>query len=302
MPHLKQSTGDYEWLAYYERFNYFAPEKVREGCYPRIMEHPTPTQKAIVLVHGLSDSPYFMTAIGNFFYQRLKYNVYIPLLHFHGLKEPNGMEGVELEEWKANVCFAIDSAASKSEQISIGGFSTGAALSFYCAVTNPKINNALYLFSAALDLKLDRTGLLGDLVERLLRTFLGDIVDSNKPLIGKNPYRYSRIDIDGVRELARLIKETDTLINGFSRKKPFPKKTFAAHSECDTIANITGVEELERVSSHFAFYRIPKSLGVPHTSLILKDPIPNVGEPLETSNPEFENMMGAIDKFVREAN
>ena len=267
----QQSSREHEWLTYYERFSYFSPEKVREGCYPIIMEHPTPTQKAIVLVHGLSDSPHFVTAIGNFFHERLKYNVYIPLLHFHGLREPKGMEGVELEEWKANVCFAINSAASKSEEISIGGFSLGGALSFYFAIANPKVNDALYLFSAALDLKLDSTGLLGDLLERLSRTPLVAF-DSNKPLIDENPYRYARIDIDGIRELARLIKETDILIKEFSRQTPFPRKTFAAHSESDTLTNIAGVEKLERTSTNFTFYRIPKALEVSHASLVLVRP------------------------------
>jgi esterase/lipase len=92
------------------------------------MEHEGPTTKAIVLVHGLTDSPYFMTAIGDYFFQNLGYNVYLPLLQSHGLKEPKGMEGVALDEWKANVNFAVDIAASKAHQVSIGGLSTGGAL------------------------------------------------------------------------------------------------------------------------------------------------------------------------------
>jgi esterase/lipase len=107
------------------------------------MEHEVPTAKAIVLIHGLTDSPYFMTAIGDYFFQHLGYNVYLPLLQCHALKKPNGMEGVKLDEWKANVNFAVDMAASKAHQVSIGGLSTGGALSFYTAVNNSKINGTL---------------------------------------------------------------------------------------------------------------------------------------------------------------
>ena len=251
---------DHEWLDYYERFPYFSADMVRDGCHPRIMEHEGPTAKAIVLIHGLTDSPYFMTAIGDYFFRNLGYNVYLPLLQCHGLKEPKGMEGVALDEWKANVNLAVDIAASKARQVSIGGLSTGGALSFYTAVKNPKINGALYLFSAALDLAGGISGVVGDLVgdllgelkERLLRTPVADVVDffdNTKPLIGVNPYRYARMDLDGARELSKLIEETDALINGFNPKEPFSKRVFAAHSESDATADITGIEALQKVSA-----------------------------------------------------
>lgn len=290
---------DHEWLDYYERFSYFSPQKVRDGCYPRVMEHPA-SEKAIVLVHGLTDSPYFMTAIGDYFFRELKYNVYMPLLHCHGLKEPKGMEGVELEEWKANVSFAIKTAASRSEQISVGGLSTGGALSFYMAATTPTINGALYLFSAALDLAGGCFGLLGELKKKLLLTFLADILDNDKPLIGANPYRYSRMDMDGAQELARLIKETDTIIDGYNPKNPFPVRVFAAHSERDTTADIAGIERLKKVSisDRFHFFRIPEKFDVPHASVVLKDPISIPDEELERKNPMFPQMMAAIADFI----
>ena len=126
-----------EWLAYYERFPYFSTDTVRDGCHPRVFEHEAATGKAIVLCHGLTDSPHFLAAIARHFHTHLGYDVYLPLLHGHGLKEPKGMEGVELGEWKANVRFAVQAAAEKAARVSIGGLSTGGALSFYMACTKP---------------------------------------------------------------------------------------------------------------------------------------------------------------------
>lgn len=291
----------HEWLGYYDRFTYFSPDTVREGCYPRIMLHPAPSSKAIVLVHGLSDSPYFMTAVGDYFFSHLGYDVYIPLLHCHGLKNPNGMEGVELEKWKANVSFAITAASAGSGEISVGGLSTGGTLSFYMGTVNPKANGALYLFSAALELAGGPFGLPGEMKEILLRTFLADLLDSNKPLTGENPYRYSHIDMDGAVELARLIRETDIIVEGFSKKFPFPKKVFAAHSESDLTAEISGIERLQHVSleEQFTLFRIPKNLGVAHASVVLKDPIVKDGKVLEKQNPEFPRMMAAITDFEK---
>ena len=177
------------WRAYFARFPYMTESGVRDGCHPKIMEHAAPAQKAIVLTHGLTDSPYFLKAIARYFYTELGYNVYLPLLHCHGLKEPHGMEGVELEEWKANVRFAIKCASEKATRVSVGGLSTGGTLSFYMACTKPRVTGDLYLFSSALDLAGGPLGLIGDMKERLLRTFLADVLDKNKPLIGDNPYR-----------------------------------------------------------------------------------------------------------------
>ena len=56
------SMSDHEWSAFYDHFDYFSPDAVRDGCHPRIMERPD-AREAIVLVHGLTDSPYFLTAI-----------------------------------------------------------------------------------------------------------------------------------------------------------------------------------------------------------------------------------------------
>ena len=293
-----QKTRDHEWLDYYDRFSYFSPHTVRDGCHPRIMAHPDP-EKAIVLVHGLTDSPYFMTAIGQYFHQELGYSVYIPLLHCHGLKEPQGMERVELAEWKANVGYAVKSAADRCSRISIGGLSTGGTLSFYMAATHPKVNGTLYLFSAALDLAGKRFEFLGEITERLLRTPLAQLFDSKKALIGENPYRYDHMDIDGAQELARLIKETDTIIDGYDPQNPFPHNVFAAHSECDTTASISGIEDLQKVSipERFVFYRIKEEYHVSHASLVLKDPIIRDGKTLEEENPRFDHMMNAVAAF-----
>lgn len=294
-----------EWMAYYQQFEkYFSQDAVRDGCYPRIMEHTNSTSKAIVLVHGLTDSPYFVAALGDHFHHELGYNVYMPLLHCHGLNEPKGMEDVELDEWKSNVRYAINTAANKAEEVSIGGLSTGGALSFYMACTKPKITGALYLFSAALDLAGGYTGLLGEFKERVARSFLIDLLDSfdgDKPLIGDNPYRYVRMDKDGARELAHLIKETDDLLDGFDEKHPFPKKVFAAHSECDSTASIDGIKGLERKTqrANFCPFYIDEAKQVSHASLVLRDSVnhPNDGTVLEPANPVFNEMTLAITSF-----
>ena len=299
-------SREHEWVEYYEKFDYFRPEKIRDGCHPRIREHRD-AEASVVLVHGLSDSPYFMSAIANHFHQELKYNVYLPLLHFHGLKKPGGMEGVELEEWKRNVLWSVKYASEKTEKVSIGGLSTGGALSFYTACYSPRVTGDLFLFSAALDLVVARSGSIGDITERLLRnkflTWILDRFDEGKPLVGNNPYKYDYVDKDGARELAKLIKETDALLESFDLKHPFQKKTFAAHSYADETADIDGIIELKDAIPRASFddFFIDSKKGVTHAGLVLQEDLVLNGEILEKGNSEFDSMMKAITRFVESA-
>ncbi|MEM8614233.1 MAG: alpha/beta hydrolase [Cyanobacteria bacterium P01_H01_bin.105] len=292
----QREIGENEWEDYYTEFDYLSHELVRKGCYPRIFEHETRPEKAIVLVQGLTDSPYFMTAIGEYFFYELEYNVYIPLLQGHGLSIPSGMEGVSLEEWKRNVNFAIETASEAADKVSIGGLSTGGALSCYMAATDDRINGALYLFSAALDI----AGGTGNIKESLLRTFMADVLDKDCPLIGENPYRYMRMDNDGARELSRLIEDIDQLIANYNPRQPFSKPVFIAHSESDEAADIKGIEALVMKSNldQVRFFRLRKKDNIGHAEVVLKEPVKNAsGKVLEKPNPKFDKMMEAVKTF-----
>lgn len=288
------------WGQYIDEFEYFSLDTIRRECHPRILLHESGSRKAIVLIHGLSDSPYFVSSIGQYFHDRLGYNVYMPLLQAHGLTEPNGMEDVELEEWERNVGYAIDCAVADADVVSIGGLSTGGVLSLYFANSMQQIvNGGVYLFSAALDLAGGAFGLIGEMKEILLNTFLADLLDNNKPLIGDNPYRYSHVDLDGAAELARLIKRTDTITSRYEKSsKPFPFAIFAAHSEADTTADIKGIERVQGVGSSvkFHFERYEKDYAIKHASLVLKEDIGGIERP-ELANPKFDQMTDAITIF-----
>ena len=114
------------------------------------------------------------------------------------------------------------------------------------------------------------------------------------------------MDFDGAEELADLIKETDDLLGEFDAKQPFSKRVFAAHSESDTTADIQGMRKVQRKtpSDRFQPYVIDKKAEVPHASLVLKEPIFALKDvkresPLETANPQFDDMMAAVTTFTQ---
>ncbi len=298
-----------EWLEYYKRFKYLSQDKVRAGSHPQILLHPPDkTTKSIVLIHGLTDSPHFMRDIADFFHEQLGYNVFLPLLRGHGLKQPKSMIGIRLKHWMANVNFALESAHKCTSFVSIGGLSAGGALSFYTAANSEQVTGSVYLFSAALDIAGGTHGLLGEIAERLLRTPVARIMarlDKHKPLINANPYRYARMDKGGAMQLGRLIKKTDGIIaNHRNTNTIFPKRIFAAHTVNDPSAHIDGIRALRKISSpeNFTLYKVPE--GVRHASLVLKHPIYAEGvsesdDPMEAANPFFDEMMEALAEFEK---
>lgn len=291
------------WLEYEEEFPSFSDQTVRPGCHPRKLLQAKSTGKAIVLVHGLTDSPFYMLAVAKHFHNFLGYNVYMPLLQCHGLKHPEGMAGVMLEQWKNNVAFALRAAAESADRVSIGGLSTGGALSFYFWENNSKVTGEVYLFSAALGLYGGPLGCMGRLLESMLRCVAIRYFDNGKPLVGNHPYRYDRVPLNSATELSRLILEIDGMLKnaGDAIQK---KRVFAAWSECDRVINVRKLSQLQSIikKNQFLSFIIPKAKQVDHACVVLDEPIYAIGShpdapPLENANPSFVEMMTALSKF-----
>ncbi|MBU1564749.1 MAG: hypothetical protein KJ630_03870 [Proteobacteria bacterium] len=301
----RENHSQWLWPEYYQAFPPFSTETVRDGCHPRKMLQASGTERAIVLVHGLTDSPYFMSAIGDFFYSSLGYDVYIPLLQCHGLKSPQGMAGVAHTQWLENVRFAIDCATRGAERVSIGGLSTGGALGYFLAGTDTRITGDLYLFSAALGLPSGPCGIPGWLKEWLLRLPLVGRLDRNWPLVGNNPYRYDRVSLNSAAELSCLIMKINQLSQQFDCASNSARRIFAAWSESDKVISLEKLRELQRRTpdNRFVPFIIPVTDHVDHACVVLQNPIHALGAergpvPLERANPRFTEMLSSIARFA----
>ncbi len=101
-----------------------------DGNYNRSYEMtPTAPRGAVVLVHGLSDSPYSMRGLAETFYAQ-GYYVLVLRLPGHGTL-PSGLVDVTWQDWYAAVVLAARHAAAKAGEgkpLLAAGHSTGAAL------------------------------------------------------------------------------------------------------------------------------------------------------------------------------
>lgn len=107
--------------------------------------------QGIVLVHGLSDSPYLMKALGEHFQSR-GFLVRAVLLPGHGTR-PGDLTKVTEEEWRRAVEYAAQQTSRQVEHLYLAGFSTGGALAVDYALEHPDSLTALVLFSPCLQVK-----------------------------------------------------------------------------------------------------------------------------------------------------
>jgi esterase/lipase len=296
-----------QWQEYYQAFSYFDPDAVRPGCEPSLLLHPNGSSKSIVLVHGLIDSPYSMSALADYFYNELGYDVYLPLLQCHGLKNPREMVGVSHEEWKANVRFALKTAAASAEKVSLGGFSTGGALCFNFSCRDPLVTGDLYLFAAAFNLYGGPGNSFSRVVELLLMTTLFDWFAPKRPLLDKHPYKYSRAPYESARQLVRLMRENKTLLRSFKKDKSFNKRIFSAWTAADTVISINALKVVEEIVDEKMYrpFEVEQRLNVRHASLMLAEPVyardaNDFSVPLLPANPRFQEMVKELGRFERQ--
>jgi esterase/lipase len=274
-----------------------------KGNYPFILSHNKFTNHVIILTHGLSDSPYYMEAIGlRLFYAGA--NVIFPLLYAHGLKYPDRamQEWGLYQKWKSNIDETITMAKMMGKYISLGGFSTGGTLSLNAVLRDQsQITGGLFLFSAAIE--------IGTLYENIgMLPFFQTYYRLKQEKLfgyGPNPYKYPVFSNFSGLQLASLIKENKGLLKNTIIQQP----VFAAHSVQDPATLVSGVIDLldKHVENGVAYLISKFDLDQPlaHGDLVLDKPIkllpgyPNFNVIKPRANPKFNDMMRAALQFFK---
>ena len=104
-------------------------------------------RRGILLTHGLTDSPYFMRHLAAFF-QGNGFRVMAVLLPGHGTR-PGDLLDVRWQEWAKAVAYGVDKLALEVDEVYLGGYSAGGALSVYQSFCDQRVRG-LFLFSPAL--------------------------------------------------------------------------------------------------------------------------------------------------------
>jgi len=290
-------------------------DKVREGNYPNILYHGKKTKNAIVLIHGLTDSPYYMKDIAERFYHEGA-NVVLPLLSGHGLqisKALNKLQDHSLDKkWKSEVDLAVDIAQIIGEHVSIGGLSTGGALSINKILRDPqKIDGGVFLFSAALSIGhfeiIKKIPFVQPFI-KTVRNIYQKLCTKNQTKKPVNPYKYPFLLNYTSLELFDIILENKKISKNI---KNISQPIFAVHSLHDETIKNGEVRKFFKKFIKTSDSDMSKVLilldkpKIGHSNLVLKNRIVTKNISGETvlhanPNPIFNYMMSAVIGFYKD--
>jgi esterase/lipase len=106
------------------------------------------TKVGVLLLHGLSDSPYSMRSMGEALAKQCLW-VRAALLPGHGTRAEDLIE-IERDDWRQATKVAIENFAAETNSLYVAGFSTGGALALDYAKHNKANVSGLILFSPLL--------------------------------------------------------------------------------------------------------------------------------------------------------
>ena len=125
-----------------------AQEKLQAGLkYPALaFLHPQATDRAIVFLHGFTNSPHQFSVLGRCFYD-LGYNVWIPRQPQHGLEDRTGapLRSFHIDEYLAVCSQAVDIGSQIGRKLTVVGLSGGANAAIWLAQTRSDIDLAVVI-------------------------------------------------------------------------------------------------------------------------------------------------------------
>ena len=190
-------------------------------------------RRGILLVHGLSDSPYLLQPLARHLQER-GFLVRAILLPGHGTV-PGDLLDVRREEWQKAVSYGVRGMKAEVSELYLGGFSTGAALSVLASLKDREIRG-LILLSPALGVKDRRAALAGML--RGVKDWVGNIQDD------VDYAKYETFAVNAAYQVYLLTREIDAL---FEEGKRIEIPVFAALSEEDITIDARRAREVFRL-------------------------------------------------------
>jgi len=198
-----------------------------------------PWRRGILLTHGLTDSPYFMRHLAEFFREN-GFRVMAILLPGHGT-QPGDLLDVAWPEWAKAVAYGADRLAEEADEVYLAGFSTGGTLSIYQSLRDNRVRG-LFLFSPALEIT--RRAAWANL-HRLYSWLM-----PSAKWVGIRPdrsfYKYESLPKNAVAQTHALTKKLDSLL----QKHEVILPVFAVASQDDTTANTPATIEFMAHAHH----------------------------------------------------
>ncbi|MEA1934940.1 MAG: alpha/beta fold hydrolase [Thermodesulfobacteriota bacterium] len=177
-------------------------------------------KKGILLIHGLTDSPYLLRPVARHL-QSKGFLVRTILLPGHGTI-PGDLLSVKYETWIKAVEYGMYRLRLNCKETYMGGFSTGGALSINYSLKNPDKIKGLILFSPAIGIKTKAA---------CLSVYLNYVKDWLNVYDDNDYTKYESFAINGAAQIYKLTLRNKEILDKQDLTPDFP--VFAVLSEDD---------------------------------------------------------------------
>lgn len=235
------------WIKDHRQFQTDHPDDEINWNSPAEWRPTGKTDKGIILVHGLGDSPWSLVDIGKKLSEQ-GFLVRTILLSGHGTK-PADLITADIDQWRATLAQQIDVMRKEVGHVYLGGFSTGANLVTSYAIDHHDIAG-LALFSPAFESRERRTWALPFI--SLFRTWLRAPVEG---VPDQTPLRYLNTPTNGFLQFYRSSTEVQDKL----KRSGFDRPALLVMTEHDSVINVdrvlaTFVESFTNPASRLIWY------------------------------------------------
>lgn len=267
---------------------------IHPASHSRLWTRDKKTPRAVVCLHGYTDSTQQFAALGELLFQR-GYNVFAPRMPQHGYRDRlsrahGALTIAELKTWASD---AVDIASGLGDKISVIGLSLGGVMTTWLAETRADVFQAI-MVAPAYGVKVippRATRAAAWTVDHLPNLFVW--WDPRARAETGIEYAYPRF---ATRTLARLFLFSDELLKQARRQPPAARgvwmvtnaNDFAVNNAlCDVFVAAWRKHSAARIFT----YQFPRALGLPHDLL---DPIDAAVKP-DVVYPRLLELVAAAD-------
>lgn len=250
-------------------------------CKTKLLSHGKSVDNVIVFLHGFTSCPAQFAELGQEYFEQ-GYNVYIPRVPRHGIKDRlgNPLKGLTAEELAEFATQSVDIAQGLGERVIVAGLSGGGSMTTWLSQERADVDLAVPI-SPFLGI-----GFIPRIFNRPLANLLllaPDFLQWWDPIHKENnpnsaPYSYTRYPTHALIENMRLgyIAEEDA-----KRVKPAAGAILTITNANDDSVNNAVVVEFENMwkehgEQFLETYQFPKEFALPHDLITANRPDSNI--------------------------
>lgn len=273
------STYDGAMVRFEQLKNRPTSEPLHPNSHDILLTYNRKVARSIVLLHGYTNSPHQFRQLGGLFYAA-GYNVLIPRMPHHGLKNPLNTDQAQLkaQEMVSHADAALDIATGLGDHVTVMGISAGGNLTGWLLHQRPEVDCAV-LIAPAFGMKVVKQSLTTPALQMALR-LPNQFFAWNNDGSERAPNQMHAYPQFSTRALANVITVGQSVVRMSKLRQPFPKDIVVVTNENDAGVNneliYDVVKNWRNLGTSVRTHHFEKALMLDHDNIDPNHPHQNI--------------------------